>query len=352
MINMSDQQQLLEQYLRTKLSDRTALALTRLDKLADGWESDNYLITVESGEVPRTRTNWVWRIYSGVNNRAKAAREFNSLKRLLEAGYPVPQVFLLETEHSPVGRPFIIMEYIQGEMMWDLFDNAAAVREDQLIELFCQLFVQLHGLDWRQFDDSLPGDDPLFWIDRWLEGARQELQRFPDVEAAPFLEWVAGRREDYACSRPAPAHRDFHPGNILIGADGRPWVIDWTAFEVTDPRFDLAWTLVLTYAHGKPGLRDQILQGYQRQAGRPVEQIEVFEAIACARRLLGLTVSLTRGAQHVGMNAQAMEAMRASMEAHRRVYRLFIKHTDLRIKAFDNLFGEQGLERSPGSPVC
>jgi hypothetical protein len=70
-----------------------------------------------------------------------------------------------------------------------------------------------------------------------------------------------------------------------------------------------------------------------------VEHIEAFEAIACARRLLDLTVSLTQGAQHMGMNAQAVEAMRADTEAHRRVYRLFIQHTGLQIAAFDSLFG-------------
>jgi hypothetical protein len=42
----------------------------------------------------------------------------------------------------------------------------------------------------------------------------------------------------------------------------------------------------------------------------------------------------------MGMNAQAVEAMRASMEAHRRVYRLFIERTGLQIETFTNLFGK------------
>ena len=136
-----------------------------------------------------------------------------------------------------------------------------------------------------------------------------------------------------------PAHQDFHPGNILISADDGATVIDWTNFAVTDSRFDLAWTLVLAHAYGGPELRDQILQGYQHHAGKPVKQIEAFEAIACARRLFDLTVSLTQGAQRMGMNAQAVEAMRANMDAHRRVHRLFIERTGLQIEAFDNLFG-------------
>jgi len=230
------------------------------------------------------------------------------------------------------------MEYIQGEMMWHLIDRASVDQQEQLIDQFCQLFVKLHALDWKQFDASLPGDDPFFFIDRWLDEARRELKRFPEVDASPFLEWVIARRTLFACKRPSPVHYDFHPGNVLIKPDNHAMVIDWTGFDVTDSRFDLAWTLVLTHAHGRPGLRDQILQGYECHAGKPVEQIEVFEATACARRLLGVAVSLTHGAQRMGMNAQAAEAMRASMEAHRRVYRLFIKHTALQIETFDNLF--------------
>jgi len=336
---MSEQKQILEQYLGAKCSDKTSLSITRLDKLADGWESDNYLLTIEYGDLQRTRAEWVWRIYSGAGNQAKAAWEFNSMKKLFAAGYPVPRVFLLEADHSPFDRPFIIMEYIQGEVMWDLIVNSTVKRRVQLIDRFCQFFVQLHTLDWKLFDDSLPDDDPFFFIDRWFGEARRILQRFPEVDSSPFLEWVSARRDLLACARPSPAHQDFHPGNILIGADHQLFAIDWTSFAVTDARFDLAWTLMLAHAYGWPEARNQILQGYQRHAGKKVEQIEAFEAIECARRLLDLTVSLTYAPQHMGMNARAIEGMRARMDAHRRVHRLFIERTGLQIAAFDNLFG-------------
>src|SRR4030067_916178 len=121
---MNEHKQILEQYLRAKFTDKPALTIIRLDKLRDGWESDNYLLAVEHGNLPKTGADWVWRIYSGAGSQAKAAREFNSMKRLLGAGYPVPRVFLLEAEHSPVDRPFIIMEYIPGEARWNLLDKA------------------------------------------------------------------------------------------------------------------------------------------------------------------------------------------------------------------------------------
>lgn len=337
---MSELRQILEQYLQAKYRDKKGLSIISLDKLRDGWESDNYLLSIEYGEFHRTLVKWVWRIYSGLGSQAKAEREYTSMKKLFAAGYPVPQVFLLESEDSPVDRPFIIMEYIQGEMMWEMLELADAYEQARLIDQFCQLFARLHELDWRQFDDSLPIGDPFTYIDQWLENAHRVLDNFPQVDASQFLEWVTQRRERYACKRPSPTHQDFHPGNVLVSEGDQPFVIDWTSFEVTDPRFDLAWTLILAHAYGMPGLRDQIFQGYQRYAGMLVEKIEAFEAIACARRLLDVTVSLTQGAQNMGMNPQATERIRANMEPHKRVYRLFYERTGLQNKAFENLFGK------------
>ena len=92
------------------------------------------------------------------------------------------------------------------------------------------------------------------------------------------------------------------------------------------------------------GRRDQLVARIQEAYGVSKEeaeqQIEAFEAIACAQRLIHLTVSLTMGSQRMGMNAQAAEAMRADMEPHKRVYQLFAERTGLQIKTFDSLFGK------------
>lgn len=77
---MSKQRQILEQYLQAKYRDQRGLSITKLDKLRDGWESDNYLVKIEYIGAPRTLTKWVWRIYSGLGSQAKAVREFTSMK--------------------------------------------------------------------------------------------------------------------------------------------------------------------------------------------------------------------------------------------------------------------------------
>lgn len=56
--------------------------------------------------------------------------------------------------------------------------------------------------------------------------------------------------------------------------------------------------------------------------------------------MFDLTISLTFGPEHLGMTVQAIDSIRSSMDAHRRVYRLFIERTDLQVHVFDELFGE------------
>ena len=57
------------------------------------------------------------------------------------------------------------------------------------------------------------------------------------------------------------------------------------------------------------------------------------------RRLLDLSVSLTQGAEAMGMREGAAEVMRANLEPHRRVYRRFYEITQIRLQAVDQLFG-------------
>jgi aminoglycoside phosphotransferase (APT) family kinase protein len=329
----------LQAYLQNNLPEKHNLSILNLEKIADGWESNNHRLSVEYTLEGTQRADWLLRIYSGSGSAAKAEREFRALTKLLAANYPVPQAFLLETNPSLFDGPFILTEFIHGHHMWHEIDHSPDERKIHLLDSLSQLFVRLHSLDWKQFNSNLPDNEPFFFIDRMLEEAGQILARFPDFNGTVLLDWISSRRSLYACTHPSPVHQDFHPANILVSPDGRLKVIDWTNFDVTDYRFDLAWSLVLANAYGGAVMRSLILQGYERHAGKPVENIEAFEAISCARRLLDLSVSLTQGAEAMGMREGAAEVMRANLEPHRRVYRRFYEITQIRLQAVDQLFG-------------
>jgi aminoglycoside phosphotransferase (APT) family kinase protein len=140
---------------------------------------------------------------------------------------------------------------------------------------------------------------------------------------------------------------DYHPYNILLRSDGAAFVIDWTSAQVSDYRLDLAWTLLLMSTYGNPEVRDLVLREYERIAGHEAEQIEFFEAAACLRRLVTIHISLSAGAEKLGMRAGA-EAMMADVDHITSVYAVLRERTGIRITKIEELLSTLAREASTG----
>ena len=146
--------------------------------------------------------------------------------------------------------------------------------------------------------------------------------------------------------RPSPIHMDFHPGNVLLRDDGSAVVIDWTGFDISDSRFDLAWTLLLVSTHEDEEWRDLVLQEYERQAGIRVEQRAYFDVAACARRLFSVVLSLSEGPEKLGMRAGAVTMMKQQMGSIKRVHGLLQERAGIRVPEVDRLLAQFSWKRS------
>jgi aminoglycoside phosphotransferase (APT) family kinase protein len=334
----------LQAYLAGAMPDRPAVQASDPVSISTGWESDVYAFDLESG-LPTARSArrheaLVLRIYPGVDAFPKSGREFQGMQQLYVAGYPVPRVLLLERDASPFGKPFVVMERVEGQMMWEPLFRSSAPRQAQLLELFCDLFVRLHTLDWHPFVDdptAIERSGPYAFADGWLTSARAILAPFNLTDTEVILAWLEARRDRVSCARPAPVHWDFHPGNILVRADLSATVIDWTQIQVSDPRFDLAWTLVLVGAAEGWQWRDRILAAYEHRIGAAVSELAWFEVAACAKRLFSVIVSLMAGPEALGMRPEAATLMRQQFGALRNVYGLFVERTGLRLRDTERL---------------
>jgi aminoglycoside phosphotransferase (APT) family kinase protein len=294
-----------------------------------------YSFDVEHGPVgERRRDGLVLRGYPGDDARAWAAEEFRNMRRLYEAGYPVPRVLLLECENSPFGQPFVILERIAGQALWKPLVDATEGRQQELLTLFCGLLVQLHKLDWRPFvNDAVRCEvqDSHTFVDEWLEDARGSLEnsRVPDWSAV--VDWLQERRDEVPCRQPAVVHGDFHPLNVLLREDGTAAVIDWSGLCVADARFDVANTLMVMDAYEGRDWRRRILHEYERLAGAPVEQIEWFEVCKGASWLYNVVGYLSGRARDWNPRPHAAAAIKKDVQAHRRIYDRLVERTSIRI---------------------
>jgi aminoglycoside phosphotransferase (APT) family kinase protein len=226
-------------------------------------------------------------------------------------------------------------------VMGPLLSSVCEKQQRELLTYFCALFVQLHRLDWRPLvdtgaRDATPG--PYDFVERALRRVRDALAQFSLRGFLPIVAWLDERREAVSCLQPALVHGDFHPNNILLRDDGAAVVIDWAGLQVSDARFDLAWTLLLVSTRGSVAWRDAILQEYERLVGATVEQLEWFETLARLRRLRVLTVALSAGAEQLGLRPDAGTRMQQQMGAMHQVYALLVERTGMRVAEVERLF--------------
>jgi len=326
------------------------LVITELSKISDGWENEVYSFRIDYDENGRSRSeDLILRIYPGDGSRDKSAKEFKAMKRLHEVGFPVPEVFMLELDESIMGKPFVIMQKINGELMGKILKQAvnesSTEKIRQLTSEFCSIFASLHKLDWRLFVTELPYDteDPYSFINHTLYNARNNVRHFGKEDmASPLLDWLEERKSDVPCNRLSVMHCDYHIHNIILDSKGSPYVIDWTNFDIGDFRVDLAWTLLLMSTYGSPEAHDVILNEYERIIGSKVNQIEYFEVFAIARRLFSIFISLSEGAEKMGMRPGAEAAMLSNINHIKTVYNLLYEKTGIATKEFEQMIYDLG----------
>jgi aminoglycoside phosphotransferase (APT) family kinase protein len=336
-----DMQSHLQAYYAHTFPSRQGMQVSEVANISTGWESEMYAFDVEYGPVGQhQREELILRIYVGDDAHPKSAREFHGMRRLYRAGYPVPQVLALERENSPFGQPFVIMKRIEGQQLWPLLFDSPEERQQELLTLFCELFVRLHALEWRPFVDDVTrydATDPYTFADRWLEEARLALVDLSIPGFLPIIEWLEVRRDQVPCMQPSPIHQDYHPGNVLLRDDGSAVVVDWTQVDIADSRSDLAWTLVLVSSYEGLEWRERILREYERLAGGRVEQIEYFEVSACAKRVASVAVSLLYGPEKLGMRPEAATVMKQQMRSIKAVYELLLERTGIRVAEVERM---------------
>jgi aminoglycoside phosphotransferase (APT) family kinase protein len=342
-MNKDQIQRELEAYYRRTFSNHQNARVFEITELTEGWESIIYAyklaVDPQTGSQPQSL---ILRLYPGTNAHQKSMREFEGMQVLYRLGYPVPQVYHLEGEDSPFEKPFVLMEFVEGDLMWSLFGRSGPERRRELIAQLCELQIALHNLDWQPFvsQDNRRAieQNTYIFVDCWLAEVRELMKSFPALVAfSPVMDWLEARRDAVPCNRPAPIHWDFHANNLIVRRDGTAVVIDWTQIQISDPRFDLGWTLLLMGAYEGKRVRNLILQEYERINGAKVDQLEFFDVANCLKRLGTVFLSLAVGADQMGMRPEAVEGMRRDFPALQRAYDLLVQRCGINIPVVEEL---------------
>lgn len=291
--------------------------------ITTGWESEIYGYSLRYGSADERKTEKrVLRLLTG-GDLGDADAEFQMLSLLNKIGYPVPRVFALGNPEDGLEKPFIIMQRVEGGDFPSRFPHSPEDDQVPLVD-FIRLFRRLHTLDWRPYvedaDQLAPKAQPFYHFDREMALYERYLIQSGLCLFEPLMTWIYERREKAYCSTSSVIHRDFHPNNILEDQKGSLYVVDWTSAEISDYRYDLAWTLTLALAYGGEVRAQMILNEYECQLGHKVQDLALFEVISIMRRIGIVMISLGAGAESMGMRPETVDAMRKDREPLMRIF--------------------------------
>jgi aminoglycoside phosphotransferase (APT) family kinase protein len=196
---------------------------------------------------------------------------------------PVPRAVALERDGAELGRPFFIMERIEGGAVAGSFERTPfGAHSDTIGEAFFTALGRLAAFDpagtplAAHVTAPAPADCWRIALDYW-EGVI-------DTDALTPIPVVRAAIRRLRSSPPPPAqairivHGDYRSGNLMHdGAGHMLAMFDWEMAHLGDPLEDLGWALDAIWEHFEPGRacgmipREAAIAAWERASGMTVD---------------------------------------------------------------------------------
>ena len=277
-----DVQRTVAEYLKARFPDRNELTIDGLQRIQVGgshviyafsasWQDDRGLASEDL--IIRREPDM------GVHDAYDISRECEVLTKLRGAGIPVPAVRCLERDAQVLGRPFVIMEKIEGERMVDAWIRNWEWRE-QLAEDFASILAKIHSINWHDYGLSFLGvteHDRHFAeteIDKW-EAVLERAQHSPYPALAELGTWLRRNIPRSKCT--TVCHGDYSPYNSHVLNGRIVAMLDWEMVDLGDPLSDVAWACFFIGLTGMPEWDEAgFIDRYERLTGIEVKEENLF----------------------------------------------------------------------------
>ncbi len=230
-------------------------------------------------------------------------REFTVQKALYETAVPVAKMIAYCEDESVIGRPFYVMEYVDGEVPSDAANFEArydVTTRGRLSKRLIEVLVALHDVDYAAVGLSRFGK-PQGYMQRQVvrfidQLARSKTRDLPVLdELAERLSKAVPESLDYSI-----VHGDYRLDNTIVSPDGDiAAVLDWELSTLGDPLADIGMLAMYWSDPGDdlfldaPGVESALitaLDGFMRKSealdyystlsGRSLEDIAYYETFA------------------------------------------------------------------------
>ena len=238
---MNEQASKLQEYLTIRRKD-DSIIVEDFEEFRFGFSTVKYTFTLHSTvDKETTKSKYLLRMFPDGYQGSGAKNEFMIMDNLHKEGFPVPRVILFEEDKSILGKPFLMMEFIENKMLFTYIIDAPPAQQEYWLKKFVEVLVQLHQIDWKKIvTDRAPEnlDDSFFATDVNIADWSLFIEKYGATQYKTTLDWLKKERKNYPVKRLGFIHRDFHFANVLVEEDDSLHVVDWTASNVSDIRID------------------------------------------------------------------------------------------------------------------
>jgi aminoglycoside phosphotransferase (APT) family kinase protein len=228
----------LRDYLRGNLGSDD-LEVIELEGIPEGHSGFTYFVTTDDrGNLER----YVMRVPppgARITGPADIPRQGRIMAALHEQGVPTPSIVLNCTDPVLDGRPFVLMERVDGERI------EGFVQQVPPLEIAREAIAVLRRMQEVPVDKTGIGDEKPVSLDEEMLRWNWLMSRAPEelTTAAPTL---GARLVERKPPEPAPTmvHADYHYGNMLFrkredGTAELAGLLDWEIAEIGAPMLDL-----------------------------------------------------------------------------------------------------------------
>jgi len=225
--------------IATDLEKQLARKVTSVEPIPSGHSGFTYFVDLEDG------TRYVLRLPppgARIAGPADVVRQGRIMAALHAAGLPAPAIPAMSEEPAVDGRPFVLMEAIDGDR---IEETGTRHPSHDIAASAVQVLKELQALplDETGIGAEEPGTlqaEMMRWA--WLmQRAPEELTTRAGELGGLLVAGVPAERE------PTLVHGDYHYGNMLFRGAEVVAVLDWEIAQIGQPLLDLGCLCVVSH---------------------------------------------------------------------------------------------------------
>ena len=220
--------------IRADLEAVLSKRVTAIEPIPEGHSGFTYFVDAEGAAGP---TRYVLRLPppgARIAGPADVVRQGRIMAALHEAGLPTPAVPLIVDQPVVDGRPFILMERVDGVRI------EKTAQEQKPIDIAANAIEVLKRLQALPLDRTGLGDEDAIGLQVEMMRWAMLMQRAPEeltTRAGEFGGLLAAQVP--VERRPTLVHGDYHYGNMLFRGADVVAVLDWEIAQIGQPLLDL-----------------------------------------------------------------------------------------------------------------